>query len=116
MNKNQRKSALLSCALIVAGMMTAQLFMGYSSTPVKPPTMPERNTLAADSICAAEDAELYEDCDATDGKVYICTGGSSKCYHSNSGCRGLNKCSKEIKVITENEAQQMGRRKCKICY
>ena len=48
--------------------------------------------------------------------VYICTGKSSKCYHSSSSCRGLNRCSGTIKSISLEKAKRMGRRPCKICY
>lgn len=48
-------------------------------------------------------------------KVYICTGGSSQCYHSRNTCSGLRRCSGEIKQITLEQAQKMNRRPCKIC-
>ena len=49
-------------------------------------------------------------------QVYICTGGSSKTYHKTDKCNGLRRCSKEIKQITKEQAEEMGRRPCKICY
>lgn len=49
-------------------------------------------------------------------KVYICAGGSSKCYHESRNCHGLSRCSKEIKNVTISEAEKQGRRPCKICY
>ena len=52
----------------------------------------------------------------TPGKVYICTGPQSKCYHKTNKCNGLKNCSKEIKQITLKEAEEMGRRPCKVCY
>ncbi|WP_321479777.1 hypothetical protein [uncultured Bacteroides sp.] len=48
--------------------------------------------------------------------VYICTGPKSTVYHSNPKCRGLNRCSGEIKAISLADAKEMGRRACKICY
>ena len=48
-------------------------------------------------------------------KVYICTGGKSECYHSNKNCKGLSRCSKEIKEISLDDAKKMGRRPCKMC-
>lgn len=48
--------------------------------------------------------------------VYICTGGSSKKYHSTSSCSGLRNCGGEVKEITLEKAQKMGRTPCKICY
>ena len=49
--------------------------------------------------------------------VYICTGPNSECYHKINTCRGLNKCSTEIKKITKDDAvNKYKRRACKICY
>lgn len=48
--------------------------------------------------------------------VYICTGSSSKCYHSSSTCRGLGNCGGDIVKITKSSAIDKGRRACKICY
>ena len=48
--------------------------------------------------------------------VYICTGGSSRRYHFDPGCKGLSRCSGEIEEISEEEAEDMGRTPCKICY
>lgn len=48
--------------------------------------------------------------------VYICTGSSSKRYHCDPGCKGLSRCSGEIEEISEEEAEDMGRTPCKICY
>ena len=51
-----------------------------------------------------------------ENKVYICTGPKSECYHKSSTCRGLSKCSGQVKQVTLKEAQQLHRRACKICY
>ena len=48
--------------------------------------------------------------------VYICTGPQSQCYHKTSSCRGLNSCSKDIRKISLEDAKNMGRRPCRICY
>lgn len=47
--------------------------------------------------------------------VYICTGPSSKTYHVSPKCNGLRNCSKEIKKVTKEQAERMGRRPCKVC-
>lgn len=47
--------------------------------------------------------------------VYICTGPKAKAYHSTLNCRGLSKCSSDIKTITLTEAKKIKRRACKIC-
>lgn len=48
-------------------------------------------------------------------KVYICTGSSSKRYHSRKNCRGLSNCGGSIKEITIEQAEKQGRTPCKIC-
>jgi hypothetical protein len=48
--------------------------------------------------------------------VYVCTGPYAKVYHSSPDCRGLNRCSGNIKKVSLKHAQQMGRRACEICY
>lgn len=48
--------------------------------------------------------------------VYICTGPQSKVYHKHDDCKGLSKCSKDIKKVTLDKAKSMKRRACKWCY
>ena len=50
------------------------------------------------------------------GSVYICTGETSTKYHCDPDCKGLSRCSGEIEEISEDEAEDMGRTPCKICY
>lgn len=52
----------------------------------------------------------------TSYSVYICTGETSTKYHSDPDCRGLSSCSGEIEEVSEEEAEDMGRTPCKICY
>lgn len=47
--------------------------------------------------------------------VYICTGKSSVAYHSHPKCKGLRNCRASVVKITLEEAEEMGRRPCKIC-
>lgn len=49
-------------------------------------------------------------------KAYICTGKSSKTYHKIKSCKGLNRCSKQVKEVSLEEAKRIGRRECKLCY
>lgn len=49
-------------------------------------------------------------------KVWVCTGPHSKRYHNNEECRGLQKCSAEIELISIDEAKKRGYTACKICY
>lgn len=58
----------------------------------------------------------FEKSNVSVGSVYICTGGSSKCYHYDRGCKGLSRCSGEIEAVSEKEAEEMGRTACKICH
>lgn len=52
-----------------------------------------------------------------DGKqVYICTGPQSEVYHKTDDCMGLNRCRGEIKALTRQDAEKLGRRECRICY
>ena len=51
-----------------------------------------------------------------DETVYICTGPKAEVYHSRTNCRGLNRCSDDVKKVTLSKAIEMGRRACKICY
>ena len=48
--------------------------------------------------------------------VYICTGGSSKKYHSKPTCKGLRSCSKDIEYVYQSYAEERGRTPCKWCY
>ena len=50
-----------------------------------------------------------------DSTVYICTGSSSKCFHSTRDCKGLNNCNGTIKALKVSKASKK-RRKCKICF
>ena len=54
-------------------------------------------------------------CDTSNG-VYICTGPRSKVYHKNKRCKGLRRCSGEIKLVSLDEAKRLHRRECRICY
>ena len=47
--------------------------------------------------------------------VYICTGSRAVVYHSNSHCRGINRCSGDIQAVSLSKAKEMGRRACRIC-
>ena len=53
---------------------------------------------------------------SSSGEVYICTGHSSKRYHCDRDCKGLSNCSGEIEEVSEDEAEDMGRTPCRICY
>lgn len=48
--------------------------------------------------------------------VYICTSKGAKVYHRYKDCKGLSRCSKQIKTVSVEQAKRMGRRECRICY
>lgn len=48
--------------------------------------------------------------------VYICTGPKATTYHKTKDCRGLKKCSGEVKAVTESKAKTDKRSACKICH
>lgn len=54
--------------------------------------------------------------ESNDTYVYICTGKYAYSYHSTNTCRGLNRCSAEIKKVTLEQAKKKGRTPCDICY
>ena len=47
--------------------------------------------------------------------IYVLEKTSTK-YHSDPDCRGLYRCSGEIEEVSEEEAEDIGRTPCKICY
>lgn len=68
------------------------------------------------SLCDDVKSYRYDKGERHDSFVYICTGETSTKYHSDPECRGLGRCSSEIEEVTEEEAEDMGRTPCKICY
>lgn len=60
--------------------------------------------------------ENYKERNNVTGVVYICTGETSTKFHCNRDCKGLSRCSGEIEEVSEEEAEDMGRTPCKICY
>lgn len=44
--------------------------------------------------------------------VYICNGPSSKRYHYDKNCFGLNNCSTTLQKTSKTEAKSMGRNLC----
>ena len=59
---------------------------------------------------------IISSCSSHNRRVYICTGPYSRAYHKTSNCIGLDNCSRDIKELTENEAIDLGRHKCRFCY
>ena len=58
-----------------------------------------------------------DDPDRYDGEeVYVCTGGSSKKYHSSAYCKGLRSCGGNIEKVYLEFAEEKGRTPCKMCY
>ena len=48
--------------------------------------------------------------------VYICHGPKSHRYHKTPKCKGLCRCSTELKQVTISEAEKMQFTPCKICH
>lgn len=63
-----------------------------------------------------ENKQIYYGRKDESESVYICTGETSTKYHTDPDCRGLSRCSGEIEEVSEEEAEDMGRTPCKICY
>lgn len=61
-------------------------------------------------------ASIIKSSNSESQMVYICTGPQSRVYHKYDDCKGLSKCSEEIKKITLDKAKSMKRRACKLCY
>lgn len=49
-------------------------------------------------------------------KVYVVMSNMAHAYHSNKDCKGLRNATHTIKQVTVQEAKEMGRQPCKICY
>ncbi len=53
----------------------------------------------------------------TENVVYICSSPKAYAYHKSKSCRGLNRCSYEVKSIPKSEATSKYKRSaCKVCY
>jgi hypothetical protein len=52
----------------------------------------------------------------TSNMVYICTGRYARAYHNTTDCRGIRACKAEIRTVTLEEAQKIGRTPCRYCY
>lgn len=48
--------------------------------------------------------------------VFVCNGGHATKYHCNRNCSGLGNCRGAVVEMTEDQAQGMGRTRCKKCY
>ena len=48
-------------------------------------------------------------------QVYICTGPDAYRYHKTDRCRGLNRCTGEIRKVPVSYAQSVGFTACRIC-
>lgn len=71
---------------------------------------------SADSEPEKSEKGTVEKSTVQSGTVYICTGGSSKRYHCDRDCKGLSRCSGDLEEVSEEDAEDMGRTPCKICY
>lgn len=49
-------------------------------------------------------------------KVVICDNGAPKVYHKDDKCPAMQRCKREHKQITLQEAKKQGRGECSFCY
>lgn len=49
-------------------------------------------------------------------EVYVCKGKYSKRFHNDLSCKGLSKCRGGIKIMTIEEAEDIGKTPCGYCY
>lgn len=70
-------------------------------------------TLFVTSSCSR--SHYQEKHEADPNCVYVCTGKSSKRYHSVEDCKGLSKCNSYIVEMTIKEAEDEGKTPCKMC-
>ncbi|MDB5122349.1 MAG: hypothetical protein JWP94_478 [Mucilaginibacter sp.] len=47
--------------------------------------------------------------------VYICISNTAHKYHNDRDCRGLAKCTHQIRKVSKDQAIKMGYKPCKIC-
>ncbi len=48
--------------------------------------------------------------------AYVCQGSNSYAYHASTKCEGLDYCTRDVKKMTEAQAQKLGRRPCRRCH
>jgi len=48
--------------------------------------------------------------------AFVCMSDTSVAYHATKRCKGLYKCSHEIREMTESEAKKLGKRPCHLCW
>lgn len=48
--------------------------------------------------------------------VYVCMGGYARRYHKSKSCKGLRNCGGIVQAMTKEEAQNMFKTPCHICY
>jgi hypothetical protein len=87
----------------------------YSSTSPENYPSTEYNSTNESEYEESESSGIYVPA-SSGNTVYICTGPYAEAYHNTTSCRGLSKCSGEIREVTEQEAINMGRHACGYCY
>ena len=100
-------------AILIVGILTISTFSIYSQRTTRkwlPSKIHCDSTLNFDTITYIE-----KNINEVDSNVFVCTGSSSKCFHSSRNCRGLKNCSDSIVKIPLHKAYKT-HRKCKICY
>jgi len=67
-------------------------------------------------MIGATQATPYHPSKAKPEYVYICISRTAHKYHSRADCRGVLRCTHEVKMVTKAAAIRMGYTACKICY
>ncbi len=49
-------------------------------------------------------------------EVYVCNGRYAKRFHNDENCKGLRNCRAGIRVMTIEEAEDLGKTPCGYCY
>jgi hypothetical protein len=58
---------------------------------------------------------LLASCAPQGNMVFICASAGATRYHA-TRCRGLNACTHPIKKVTLQQAEQLGKTACRLCY
>jgi hypothetical protein len=51
-----------------------------------------------------------------DTSVFICVSPNAYAFHSSKNCRGIQRCTHEIKSTSKIDATKLGYKPCRICY
>lgn len=73
-------------------------------------------TLILSALAFILSGQVSTEVKTKEATVYICTGPKATKYHATQTCRGLSRCSGNIKQLSVSSAKAKGFTPCKICY